>query len=89
MTLAATDAGLAGVWFDGQRHWPDTTRLAARRRRTRCCARPPRSWPTTSPARAQQFDLPLDLSHGTAFQQAVWQALLAIPSRRAPPATAR
>ena len=25
------------------------------------------------------FDLPLDLSHGTAFQQAIWQALLAIP----------
>jgi methylated-DNA-[protein]-cysteine S-methyltransferase len=27
----------------------------------------------------QQFDLPLDLSAGTAFQQAVWLALLAIP----------
>ena len=26
----------------------------------------------------QQFDLPLDLSGGTAFQQAVWQALLTI-----------
>ena len=25
------------------------------------------------------FDLPLDLSAGTAFQQAVWQALLALP----------
>ena len=27
----------------------------------------------------QSFDLPLDLTNGTAFQQAVWQALLAIP----------
>jgi methylated-DNA-[protein]-cysteine S-methyltransferase len=26
----------------------------------------------------QHFDLPLDLSHGTAFQQSVWQALLKI-----------
>jgi methylated-DNA-[protein]-cysteine S-methyltransferase len=26
-----------------------------------------------------QFDLPLDLTGGTAFQQSVWQALLAIP----------
>jgi methylated-DNA-[protein]-cysteine S-methyltransferase len=29
--------------------------------------------------RRQQFDLPLDLSHGTVFQQSVWQALLTIP----------
>ena len=28
----------------------------------------------------QAFDLPLDLSGGTPFQQAVWRALLAIPS---------
>jgi methylated-DNA-[protein]-cysteine S-methyltransferase len=28
----------------------------------------------------ERFDLPLDLSHGTAFQQSVWQALLAIPA---------
>ncbi len=25
MLLAATDAGLAGVWFEGQRHGPDST----------------------------------------------------------------
>ena len=25
ITMAATDEGLAGVWFDQQRHWPDTT----------------------------------------------------------------
>ncbi|RYY77449.1 MAG: cysteine methyltransferase, partial [Comamonadaceae bacterium] len=25
ITLAATDAGLAGLWFDAQRHAPDTT----------------------------------------------------------------
>ncbi len=24
ITLAATDQGLAGAWFDHQRHWPDT-----------------------------------------------------------------
>ncbi|WP_219219476.1 methylated-DNA--[protein]-cysteine S-methyltransferase [Variovorax boronicumulans] len=79
VTLAATDAGLAGLWFDRQRHLPDM-----------------RSWqpddahPVLRAAAAQlqdyfagtrsDFDLPLDLSHGTAFQQAVWQALLAIPA---------
>jgi len=79
ITLAATDQGLAGVWFDQQRHWPDT-----------------RGWQAddTHPVlrqaadqlgdyfagRRDRFDLPLDLSHGTAFQQSVWQALLAIPA---------
>lgn len=81
MTLAVTHSGLAGVWFDGQRHWPPA--LAARP-----------SWPldTNHPIlikTAQQlseyftgqryvFDVALDLSGGTAFQQSVWQALLAI-----------
>ena len=79
ITLAATDQGLAGAWFDHQRHGPDT-----------------RGWQTDDAhplllqAAAQLgdyfagqrdgFDLPLDLSHGTAFQQSVWQALLAIPA---------
>jgi methylated-DNA-[protein]-cysteine S-methyltransferase len=80
MTLAATHAGLAGVWFDGQRHLPNEL------------ATP--SWPANAAhpvliKTAQQlteyfagqrhvFDLPLDLSGGTGFQQAVWQALLHI-----------
>ncbi len=78
ITMAATDQGLAGVWFDQQRHWPDTT-----------------GWQTKDdhPAlveaatqlrdyfagKREHFDMALDLSHGTAFQQSVWQALLAIP----------
>ena len=81
MTLAATHTGLAGVWFDDQRHLP--AELAA-----------PSSWPVNAAhpvlkKTTQQltdyfagqrtcFDLKLDLSSGTAFQQAVWQALLAI-----------
>ena len=81
MTLAATHAGLAGVWFNGQRHLPPELAVAA-------------SWPLdanhpTLKKTAQQlaqyfagqrhdFDVPLDLSGGTVFQQAVWQALLAI-----------
>ena len=81
MTLAATDAGLAGVWFDGQRHWP--SELAT-----------PSSWPAHAShpvliqaaqqlndyfaGQRQVFDLRLDLSGGTDFQQSVWQALLTI-----------
>ena len=77
--LVATDLGLAGVWFDAQRHFPDMTGWQAND-----------AHPVLLEAAAQlhdyfdgrrkDFDLPLDLSHGTAFQQAVWQALLAIPA---------
>ena len=79
MIVAATDSGLAGVWFEGQRHLPDSS-----------------GWPHAPghpvlatavqqlsdyfAGRRTRFDLPLDLQGGTAFQQSVWQALLAIPS---------
>ena len=78
MIVAATECGLAGLWFEGQRHLPDSS-----------------AWPVQPqhPVLRQaitqldeyfggsrtSFDLPLDLQGGTAFQQAVWQALLAIP----------
>ena len=81
MTLAATQAGLAGVWFDGQRHLPPELSTAS-------------SWPHNADhpvllktvkqlaqyfsGHRQTFDLPLDLSGGTPFQQSVWQALLGI-----------
>lgn len=80
MLLAASDAGLAGVWFEGQRHQPDAADIA------RWAEQP--DHPVLREAVAQlddyyagkrsAFDLPLDLRHGTPFQQSVWQALLAI-----------
>lgn len=76
MLLARTADGLAGVWFDGQRHHPgplaapavtDDPLLRAVIEHLEACfaGRPP--------ART----VPLDL-HGTRFQRAVWQALLEI-----------
>lgn len=77
LVLAASARGLAGVWFDGQAHLPDWHR-----------------WPQAehSPFLRQvaqqldeyfrgnrkRFDLPLDLSAGTPFQQSVWHGLLDI-----------
>lgn len=82
MIIAATDKGLAGLWFEGQRHLP--LELIG-----------PILWPSdpTHPVlqkvigqlqeyftgQRTQFDVPLDLAYGTAFQQSVWQALLKIP----------
>ncbi|MBC5784355.1 methylated-DNA--[protein]-cysteine S-methyltransferase [Ramlibacter sp. USB13] len=78
MLLAATGAGLAGVWFVGQRHGPDSSGW-----------REDPAHPVLQQAVAQLrayfagertgFDLPLDLRAGTAFQQSVWDALRTIP----------
>lgn len=78
--LARTAHGLAGLWFEGQKHHPGE--LAA--------ALHPDD-PLLREAASQlqryfagglaRFELPLDLQ-GTPFQRAVWQALLRIPSGR-------
>ena len=76
LLLARTSRGLAGAWFEGQRHHPPLldaphvrddpllTRVAAQLRAYFDGARRP-------------FDVPLDLQ-GTPFQRAVWDVLLGI-----------
>jgi methylated-DNA-[protein]-cysteine S-methyltransferase len=76
LRLARTSAGLAGAWFDGQKHHPgplpaperadDTLLLAAAAQLAAYFA-----------GDTSGFDMPLDL-RGTPFQVAVWRALLAI-----------
>jgi methylated-DNA-[protein]-cysteine S-methyltransferase len=81
ITLAASAQGLCGLWFDEHQHSPTATQR--------------QQWPLdpdhpvlSSAARQVQahlsgqalaWNVPLDLSAGTAFQQMVWQALLRIP----------
>jgi methylated-DNA-[protein]-cysteine S-methyltransferase len=79
MRLAATAAGLAGAWFEGQAHHPGQLDLpedasqpwiaAARRGLSARWQGAPES------ASAVALDL-----HGTPFQRRVWAALLAIPA---------
>ena len=81
--LAASPTGLSGVWFEGQRHEP-TAQLHG----PSAWALGPGHHPVLKEAEhqlqqylageRQHFDLPLDLSGGTAFQQSVWRALLQI-----------
>ncbi len=78
ITLAATDQGLAGVWFDAQRHSPDTAGWVASTDHP-VLRQAAQQLAEYFAGTRQQFELPLDLSHGTAFQQSVWQALLRIP----------
>lgn len=74
VTLATTDAGLAGLWFDGQAHHPgplDDVPLAPEHPLLRRAADELAAW-WADPARP--FGVPLD-PQGTPFQQTVWAAL--------------
>ncbi|MFO1293677.1 MAG: methylated-DNA--[protein]-cysteine S-methyltransferase [Rubrivivax sp.] len=77
MTAAATAGGIAGLWFDGQRHHPgaldapddeDNAHLAQLRRELAAY------WASGGRAR---FAVALD-AQGTPFQRRVWQALRAL-----------
>lgn len=76
--VAATDRGVAGVWFEGQRHLPDRSAWRVDDRHP-VLVRAVRQLGEYFAGRRTAFDLPLDLHGGTAFQQSVWQALLRIP----------
>jgi methylated-DNA-[protein]-cysteine S-methyltransferase len=78
MLLAATGRGLAGLWFIGQRHGPDSSQW--RRDPQHAILRQAATQLGEYFAgQRTRFELPLDLQGGTPFQQSVWQALLAIP----------
>lgn len=77
ITLAAAGQKLVGVWFEDQAHVPDLSRYGQ-------APSHPLLQQTAGElaeyfaGQRTRFDLPLDLSTGTVFQQAVWQALLSI-----------
>ena len=78
LLLARTATGLAGVWFEGQKHHPGEL-AAAHQPDDPLLKRASAQLQRYFAAEASAFDLPLDL-HGTVFQRAVWSALLRIPS---------
>ena len=87
MRLAASGAGLAGAWFtQGQKHNPTDAQMAA----WTAPAKGDASQAILDAASQQLtlyfagkltvFDLPFDLSSGTAFQQSVWREIIKIES---------
>ena len=74
VTLVATPHGLAGLWFDGQKHHPgpiDAPEDAAQPWIAQALRQLARYF---GGAPAEPFELPLD-PQGSAFQRAVWLAL--------------
>lgn len=78
MLVALGADGLAGLWFIDQRHYPATTGWPANRADPLFDA-VAGELDEYLRGRRRAFGLPLDLSRGTPFQQAVWRALLEIP----------
>jgi methylated-DNA-[protein]-cysteine S-methyltransferase len=82
MLLAASEAGLAGAWFEGQRHHPDASAWPVVRQQP---------WLDSAEQELmayfngngngmlQNFVTPRVAAWGTPFQHSVWQALAAIP----------
>jgi methylated-DNA-[protein]-cysteine S-methyltransferase len=77
--LAATEHGLAGVWFvHRQEHMPDSSSWTTDEAHPTLLAAAQQLHDYFSGQR-QSFDLPLQPAWGTPFQRAVWQALQRIP----------
>ena len=82
MTALATDAGLAGMWFDAQAHHPGPLQapIDPNHPHLRAAQRWLAAYWAAEGGTAMQAPepIPLDL-RGTPFQRAVWAALLSIP----------
>lgn len=78
MTAAASASGLAGLWFDDQAHHPGPLAVPVDplHPHLQAAARAVRAYfdGAGEPLRGVRLDM-----RGTAFQQAVWRALIALP----------
>ena len=82
ITLASDGRALLGLWFDGQRHFGSTLGVQAPSLTELSIFDDTRRWlDTYFSGRKPDFTPSLSL-HGTAFQQRVWETLLAIPYGR-------
>jgi methylated-DNA-[protein]-cysteine S-methyltransferase len=78
LTLVSSALGLAGVYFEQHRHFkqPENWR---RQNQLALFQEVKHQLDAYFAGTRQHFDLPLDVSGGTVFQQAVWQTLLTVP----------
>lgn len=77
MVLARTPQGLCGVWFVGQKHFP-TALVGTEAPNDTLLGDAAAQIDAYLSGTRRTFELPLDLTRGTAFQQAVWRALQSI-----------
>jgi len=85
MLLAASSHGLAGAWFvQGQKHMPDATLMESWPMASKGDAaqaildKASQQLTQYFAGKLKVFNLPFDLSSGTAFQQSVWREIIKI-----------
>lgn len=78
LCLAASDMGLSGVYFEQHRHFKGIQgwQAAPQFPLLQLASKQLQEY---FAGQRQHFDLPLDMSSGTPFQQSVWRALQQIP----------
>ena len=81
MLLEASETGLCGAWFEGQKHGPDARNWPARSN-SPVVRQVIRELTEYFDGRRRHFDTPIDSSLGTEFQRAVWKTLRRIPVGR-------
>ena len=74
LLLAASERGLAGVYFEEHKHFKGMAGWL-RANHYPVLQQTQQQLAAYFAGDRREFDLPLDLSHGTDFQQSVWQAL--------------
>jgi len=81
MLLAADDAGLTGLWFEGQKYFARGLAAGCKRRAAPALTQAVRWLDVYFAGKEPDFSVPLHFN-GTAFQNAVWELLCAIPYGR-------
>ncbi|MEO8463993.1 MAG: methylated-DNA--[protein]-cysteine S-methyltransferase [Gammaproteobacteria bacterium] len=76
LLLVRTAKGLAGAWFDGQKHHPGAI-AAPETSNDKLLQRAARELEEFFAGKRERFEVPLDLQ-GTPFQRSVWRRLLRI-----------
>lgn len=78
LTLVASESGLAGVYFPEHRHFKGCDQWQ-RGGNHALLVQTQQQLDAYFAGQRRRFDLPLDLSGGTVFQQAVWRTLCTLP----------
>jgi len=77
MLLVASDAGLSGVYFDGQKYFPETPADWKRDARHAPLEQAKRELAEYFAGKRKRFEVALS-PEGTAFQRAVWKAIATV-----------
>ena len=81
MLLEASETGLCGAWFEGQKHGPDA-RNWPQRSNSPVIRQAIRELTEYFDGRRRHCGTPIDSRLGTEFQRAVWKTLRRIPAGR-------